>query len=57
MKKIIALATATFLFAGATFAQEGKKCVNRKDCCNKKEIAKKSSDSKIAKLTASLKKA
>ncbi|MDQ6815438.1 MAG: hypothetical protein M3040_17020 [Bacteroidota bacterium] len=57
MKKMITLGTAALLFAGAAFSQEGKKCAKGKDCCNKKEIAKKSSDNKIVKSTASLRKA
>jgi hypothetical protein len=46
MKKIFMLATATFLFTGAAFAQEGgKKCAKGKECCQKgskdKEACKK----------------
>ena len=57
MKKIFTLATATLLFAGATFAHPGKQCKKGKDCCDKKEMTKKASDSKMSKATASFKKA
>lgn len=57
MKKILTLATVALLVTGAAFAQDDKKCVKGKSCCDKNGNTKKSADAKNTKTTASLKKA
>ena len=55
MKKLLTLATAAFLFTGAAFAHEGKKCAKGKECC-KKETAKKDCCKKMKSSTSLAKK-
>ncbi len=57
MKRILTLATTVLLITGSAFAQDSKKCVKGKSCCDKGGITKKSTDTKNTKATASFKKA